>query len=297
VLGGLAGGLAALRLGPRIARAQGTIGVSDVARGLKVLRASDVNVVTFATGAGLLVVDSGPAADRDRVVAALRDIAGGNPVATLVNTHWHRDQTGANEALGMAGATIVAHDKTRQRLATGWYVPAEDRYEQPLPKAALPTKTFFTTDEILGGVEVGYLIAAHTDGDLYVRFPDVNIIAVGDVVSPERDPKLDWFGGGWLGGRLDALGVLLALGDANTRYIPSVGPVIGRAQVQAEHDLLTTVFDRMVVNLRLGQTPADMEKAGVLDGLPRKFEDPAKFLYDAQKGFWANHNKLMHDIV
>jgi glyoxylase-like metal-dependent hydrolase (beta-lactamase superfamily II) len=297
VLGGLAGGLAALRLGPRIARAQGTIGVSDVARGLKVLRASDVNVVTFATGAGLLVVDSGPAADRDRVVAALRDIAGGNPVATLVNTHWHRDQTGANEALGMAGATIVAHDKTRQRLATGWYVPAEDRYEQPLPKAALPTKTFFTTDEILGGVEVGYLIAAHTDGDLYVRFPDVNVIAVGDVVSPERDPKLDWFGGGWLGGRLDALGVLLALGDANTRYIPSVGPVIGRAQVQAEHDLLTTVFDRMVVNLRLGQTPADMEKAGVLDGLPRKFEDPAKFLYDAQKGFWANHNKLMHDIV
>jgi glyoxylase-like metal-dependent hydrolase (beta-lactamase superfamily II) len=182
-------------------------------------------------------------------------------------------------------------------LATGWYVPAEDRYEQPLPKAALPTKTFFTTDEILGGVEVGYLIAAHTDGDLYVRFPDVNVIAVGDVVSPERDPKLDWFGGGWLGGRLDALGVLLALGDANTRYIPSVGPVIGRAQVQAEHDLLTTVFDRMVVNLRLGQTPADMEKAGVLDGLPRKFEDPAKFLYDAQKGFWANHNKLMHDIV
>jgi glyoxylase-like metal-dependent hydrolase (beta-lactamase superfamily II) len=297
VLRGIAGGLAALRLGPRIARAQGTIGVSDVARGLKVLRASDVNVVTFATGAGLLVVDSGPAADRDRVVAALRDIAGGNPVATLVNTHWHRDQTGANEALGMAGATIVAHDKTRQRLATGWYVPAEDRYEQPLPKAALPTKTFFTTDEILGGVEVGYLIAAHTDGDLYVRFPDVNVIAVGDVVSPERDPKLDWFGGGWLGGRLDALGVLLALGDANTRYIPSVGPVIGRAQVQAEHDLLTTVFDRMVVNLRLGQTPADMEKAGVLDGLPRKFEDPAKFLYDAQKGFWANHNKLMHDIV
>jgi glyoxylase-like metal-dependent hydrolase (beta-lactamase superfamily II) len=146
-------------------------------------------------------------------------------------------------------------------------------------------------------VEYGYLIEAHTDGDLYVRFPDVNIIAVGDVVSPERDPVLDWFGGGWLGGRVDALKKLLAVGNADTRYVPSFGPVVGRAAVQAEHDLLTTIFDRMVVNLRLGQTADDMLKAGLLDGLPRKLEDPGKFLYDAHKGFWAHHNKLMHDIV
>ena len=31
--------------------------------------------------------------------------------------------------------------------------------------------------------------------------------------------------------------------------------------------------------------------------VPRTFAEPAKFLYDAQKGFWAHHNKLMHDIV
>ena len=53
----------------------------------------------------------------------------------------------------------------------------------------------------------------------------------------------------------------------------------------------------MVVNLRLGQTADDMLKAGLLDGLPRTFEDPAKFLYDAHKGFWAHHNKLVNDIV
>jgi hypothetical protein len=72
---------------------------------------------------------------------------------------------------------------------------------------------------------------------------------------------------------------------------------VRRAEVQAEHDVLTTVFERMVVNLRLGQTADDMLKAGLLDGLPRTFADPAKFLYDAHKGFWAHHNKLMHDIV
>jgi cyclase len=294
-------GLAALSLAPLAARAQARLTVSDVTPQIKVLAGAGGNIVVLATRAGQIVVDSGAAAQREAVVGTLSELgAGVGAVAAVINTHWHPDQTGANEALAAAGATIVAHDKTRQRLRAGWYVPALDRYEPPLPAAALPTKTFFTTDELVVGeqtIELGYLIEAHTDGDAYVRIPAANVVAAGDALSPERDPVLDWFGGGWLGGRVDALKKLLELGDARTRYVPSYGPVVGRAAVQAEHDLLATIFDRMVVNLRLGQTADDMLKAGLLDGLPRTFTDPAKFLYDAHKGFWAHHNKLMNDIV
>ncbi len=324
VLRGLAAGLAAAGLAPfsvPVARAQssserGTLERLDVTPNVKVLRVSGLNVVVLPTSAGLVVVDSGAAADSHLVLPALRDLGGSagsagstgasgsgsapGRVSTLINTHWHRDQTGGNEALGMAGATIIAHDKTRQRLRAGWYVPASDSYESPLPAAALPTKTFHTTDEATIGdqrVEFGYLLEAHTDGDAYVRFPAANVIAAGDALSPQNDPALDWFGGGWLGGRVDALQKLLELGDARTWYVPSVGAPVQRAAVQAEHDLLLAIFDRMVVNLRLGQTPEDMLKAGLLDGLPRTFADPAKFLYDAHKGFWAHHNKLMNDIV
>jgi glyoxylase-like metal-dependent hydrolase (beta-lactamase superfamily II) len=296
VLRGLAGGLAAASLPSSVAFGLDVL-TDNATPGFLVLSGAGGNIVVLATSDGQIVVDSGNAQSSSDVVATLRPLG---KIAALVNTHWHKDQTGANEALGRAGATIVAHEKTRQRLSTGWYVPADDRYEEPLPPAGRPTKAFFETGAIQVGekrVEFGYLIEAHTDGDLYVRFPDVNIIAVGDVVSPERDPALDWFGGGWLGGRVDSLEKLLALGDADTRYVPSYGPVIGRAEVQAEHDLLLAIFDRMVVNLRLGQTADDMRKAGVLDGLPRTFEDPAKFLYDAHKGFWAHHNKLVNDIV
>jgi glyoxylase-like metal-dependent hydrolase (beta-lactamase superfamily II) len=299
VLRGLAGGVAAAAL-PSSALALDVL-TDDATPDIRILSGAGGNVIVLATSAGQIVVDSGNAESSRVVVDTLRKL--GVPdgkVAVLVNTHWHRDQTGANEALGLAGTTIVAHEKTRQRLAAGWYVPAEDRYEPALPPAARPTKAFYELDSMIVGekrVEFGYLIEAHTDGDLYVRFPDVNVIAVGDVVSPERDPVLDWFGGGWLGGRVDALSVLLSLGDASTRYIPSVGPVIDRAALQAEHNLMLSIFDRMVVNLRLGQTPDGMLKAGVLDGLPRTFEDPAKFLYDAHKGLWAHHNKLMNDIV
>jgi len=295
VLRGIAGGVVAASL-PSVAFGLDVL-TDDATPGFLILSGAGGNIVVLATSDGQIVVDSGNARSSGDVVATLRPLG---KIAALVNTHWHKDQTGANEALGRAGATIVAHEKTRQRLSAGWYVPAEDRYEEALPPAGRPTKAFFETGAMQIGekrVEFGYLIEAHTDGDLYVRFPDVNIIAVGDVVSPELDPVLDWFGGGWLGGRVDALAKLLALGNADTRYVPSFGPVIGRAEVQAEHDLMLTIFDRMVVNLRLGQTPADMLDAGVLGGLPRTFADPAKFLYDAQKGFWAHHNKLMHDIV
>jgi glyoxylase-like metal-dependent hydrolase (beta-lactamase superfamily II) len=299
VLRGIAGGVAAAAL-PSSAFALDVL-TDDAVRDLRILSGAGGNIVVLTTTDGQIVVDSGNAESSGEVVKALRTL--GVPdgkVAVLVNTHWHRDQTGANEALGAAGTTIVAHEKTRQRLSAGWYVPSEDRYEKPLAPAGRPTKAFYDTGALQVGekrVEFGYLIEAHTDGDLYVRFPDVNIVAVGDVVSPERDPVLDWFGGGWLGGRVDALKKLLSLGDADTRYVPSFGPLIDRAAVQAEHDLMLAIFDRMVVNLRLGQTADDMLKAGLLGGLPRTFTDPAKFLYDAHKGFWAHHNKLMHDIV
>src|SRR5688572_8995618 len=295
----MAGGVAAAAL-PSSAFALDVL-TDDAVRDLRILSGAGGNIVVLATSEGQIVVDSGNAESSKVVVSTLRTL--GVPdgkVPVLLNTHWHRDQTGANEALGSQGTTIVAHAKTRQRLSAGWYVPHEDRYEPALPQAGWPTKTFYDVGSLQVGdkrVEFGYLIEAHTDGDLYVRFPDVNIVAAGDAVSPERDPVLDWYGGGWLGGRVDALKKLLELGDAGTRYIPSYGPVVDRRQVQAEHDWLTAIFDRMVVNLRLGQTADDMLKAGLLDGLPRKLEDPAKFLYDAHKGFWAHHNKLMNDIV
>jgi glyoxylase-like metal-dependent hydrolase (beta-lactamase superfamily II) len=229
----------------------------------------------------------------------LNELPGGR-VGALFNTHWHPDQVGSNAALGEAGAAIFAHEKTRLRLSTGYYVPAEERYEAPLPPTGLPTQTFYTSGTTRIGehrIEYGHLIAAHTDGDIYVFFTDRNVIAVGDVSAPLRDPVFDWFGGGWLGGRVDALARLLQLGDSNTRFVPSYGPVIGRAQLQADHDMMLEFFERMVEHVRLGESAEDMLAAGVLDGLGRTFDDPYRLLYDAHKGMWAHHNKLMPDIV
>ncbi|HVY66930.1 MAG TPA: MBL fold metallo-hydrolase [Gammaproteobacteria bacterium] len=293
-------GAAAAAALPRAFAAGGAkIETAPVADSIALLTGAGGNVLALRTTDGLVVVDSGAASATADLQAALAALPGGGKIHTLFNTHWHHDQTGGNEALGR-GARIVAHAKTRERLAVGYYLPAEDRYEKPVPVAAQPTESFFATgDTKIGGqrIQYGYLLEAHTDGDCYVFFRDANVIAVGDAASPARDPELDWFGGGWLGGRVDSLELLLKLGNERTKYVPSYGPAIGRSDVQQERDLCLKLFEKFVELVRKGMSADDIFAAGILTDTGRTWKDPKKFVHDAFKGFWAHHNTLMPDIV
>jgi glyoxylase-like metal-dependent hydrolase (beta-lactamase superfamily II) len=302
ILKGALGGFAGLALPPFSVSsfAADPLGITRVTDELVLLTGAGGNVLALSTSGNRVLVDSGAAEFTDGLLATLGELPGGGRVGTLFNTHWHLDQVGSNGAFGRAGATIIAHEKTRLHLATDYYLPAEDRYQQALPAEAQPTETFYTGGELLVGserIDYGYLLEAHTDGDIYVFFRDSNVLAVGDAVSPERDPVLDWFGGGWLGGRVDALKMLLDLSDRETKVVPSFGPVVGRAEVQTEHDMMLTLFERMVELVRKGDSAEDILAAGVMDDLGRSWNDPLKFVYDAHKGLWAHHNTLSPDVV
>lgn len=302
VLRGAAGGLASLTFAtfPRHGLAQVRPTVVPVAGDLAMITGAGGNILVRPTSTGQVLVDSGAAELTGALLATLGTLPGAGRVETLFNTHWHLDQTGGNAALGRVGATIIAHEKTRARLATDYYVPSEDRYEKALPAEAHPTEAFFSSGETLidgERVEYGHLVEAHTDGDIYVYLRDSNVLAAGDAVSPAKDPELDWFGGGWLGGRVEALEKLLAISDADTRIVPSYGPVVGRDELQAEHDMTSMLFDRMLELVRKGMSAQDMLDAGLLQGLYRSFDDPFKFAYDAYKGYWAHHNSLAADLL
>jgi len=302
ILKGALSGVASLTLPPfaRHAYSQASLAVVAVSEGFVMLTGAGGNVLVRTASAGQMLVDSGAAAYTDAVLASLRDLPGAGHVTTLFNTHWHRQQVGGNLAFGRAGAKIIAHEKTRAHLATDYYVIDEDRYEKALPPEARPTVTFFTGDQTLGDdkrIEYGHLLEAHTDGDIYVFFRDANVLAAGDAISPLKDPVLDWFGGGWLGGRVDAQEKLLKLSDAKTRIVPSYGPVVGRAELQAEFDMTRGLFDRMLELLKQGMSAQDMLDAGLMKGLNRTFHDPARFVYHAHKGFWAHHNTLGPEVL
>ncbi len=294
VLHGALGAALAAALRPATAK------VSSISGELSLIGGLGGNVVALSTGEGAVLVDSGQALPNDPLFGFVEAATGGRNVHTLFNTHWHLEQIGGNEALGRAGANIVAHEKTRLRLATPYYLPERDEYRPAMPVQAQPTESFYTTGSTtIGGkrIEYGYLLEAHTDGDAYVYFRDLNVIAVGDAIAPHRDIELDWYGGGWLGGRVDSLKQLLRLTNAQTRFVPSYGDVVGRAEVQAEHDTCEVLFDRFFDRIRKGETNEDMLAAGIMEGTGRTWNDPAKFVYDAHKGFWGHNNTLSHDIV
>jgi cyclase len=267
---------------------------------LSLITSAGTNVLGLSTPDGLVLVDSGAPDRSDALIAGLKSLSGGAGVRTVFNTHYHPENTGANEVLRQGGATIVAHENTRLWMATPVWNPAEDRYRPPRPVAAQPTRTFRTEESMtVGGerVDYGYLIEAHTSGDIYIQFRGANVLAVGDVASPARDPELDYFTGAWIGGRVDAMDRLLDLCDDGTRVVPGFGPVMTKAQLKAERDMMKAVYDRTVDQVREGDDATDMLKAGVLNGLARTWKDPQRFLYDVQKGLWAHHNKLSPNVV
>jgi cyclase len=254
------------------------------------------NLIALSSDDGAVLVDSG-AADAARAVKAQ---LAGVKVRTLFNTHYHADQTGGNALFAKEGATIHSHVITRQWLSTDYYVPAEDRWIKAIPEAGRPTKTFRQKGEMTAGaerIEYGYLLEAHTRGDIYVFFRDSNVLAVGDVASPLRDPAHDWYAGGWLGGRVDSLDDLLALANDETRIVPAYGPVMTRAQLQTERDLMLKLYDRLTKLTTQGNSAQDMLDAGALNDVGRTFEDPYRFLYDVAKSNWAHYTNFGGNIV
>ncbi len=254
------------------------------------------NLVVLSANDGLVLVDSGSAA----LAKSVRATLGSAPVRTLINTHYHAEQTGGNALFGSAGASIHAHEITKEWLATDYYVPADDRWVKALPAVAVPKETFRDKSEMQAGaesIECGYLLEAHTRGDIYVFFRDSNVLAVGDAASPLRDPALDWYAGGWIGGRADSMETLLKLANDDTRIVPAYGPVMTRAELQAEQAMMKHLYDRTTDMTDHGRSAKDMLDEGVMNEIDRKFQDPYRFLYDLSKGNWAHYTNFGGNIV
>ena len=206
------------------------------------------------------MVDGGTAERSRALLAAAAALPGGGPVHTLFNTHWHPDQTGANRAVGPSGARIVAHENTRLWLTTDVSRPWEDRTFPALPEDALPNDTFYETYRTrVGGqrVECGYMLQAHTDGDIYVFFPEENVLVAGGVVSSDDWPLVDWWTGGWINGMVDGIRTLLDLCDDDTRIVPASGPLMARADLEAQLAMYGEISQRLRAIMYSGLSPAD----------------------------------------
>jgi cyclase len=248
----------------------------------------EANVVAQTGGRGVLLVDGGSARASGALLKAVASLPGGGPVHTLFNTHWHPEQTGSNEPLGKAGATIIAHENTRLWLTTDVTWPWNGRRFARLPGIAQPNKTFYTTGTLDPGLRYGHIPdAAHTDGDLYVYFPARNVLAVGDAVSGQGWPGVDWATGGWIGGIVGGLRRVMALANADTRIVPGRGPVLSLADLKVQHDMYATIYDRLTQLLNRGRSPGEAVAARPTKEFDAQMGDPDEFVRRAFESLWA----------
>ena len=233
---------------------------------------------------GALMIDGGLAAHAEALLAAVRDVTGNRRIHTLINTHWHPEQTGANEAVGRDGGVIFAHEKTRMYLSNRvTSVTFEGRLD-PLPEVARPSQTTRGDGSLqFAGqrIDYGYMPAAHTDGDLSVHFPEMNVLVAGGVVSAEEWPILDYTNGAWLGGRVRALERLAELVDPDTRVVPAHGRVMTGRDIVRHRDLYQELFLTMIGYLNMGLGPEDAVERNPLEPYEAEFGDPSVFLYGA----------------
>ena len=117
-----------------------------------------------------------------------------------------------------------------------------------MPEKARASKTTRTSGSLeFAGQHVAYdyLPAAHTDGDLYVHFPEANVLVAGGPVCGDRWPVLDIHNGGWLGGLVRGYEKLASVVKPDTRVVGAEGKLLTGADVVRYHDTYQKLFTQM----------------------------------------------------
>ena len=205
---------------------------------------------------GVLLVDTEYAGLTEKLLAAVKEITD-RPVRFAINTHWHFDHVGGNEALAKAGTTLIAHENVRKRLSTDQVIGAFNRKVPASPPAALPVITY--TDSLtfhLNGetIRIIHVDPAHTDGDSFVHFQTANVLHVGDVLFNGMYPFIDATAGGSIDGMIAAVDRALTLANDDTKIIPGHGPLASPADLRTYRAMLKTVRDRIGSMIREGKS-------------------------------------------
>jgi glyoxylase-like metal-dependent hydrolase (beta-lactamase superfamily II) len=218
------------------------------------------------------LLDAAPVIDRwlrERGVERVRYVA---------TTHYHADHTHGLEHHAREGATVIATPAQRRRLATQGLLSDDG---PPLQAHALPTLLVEGRLSLSLGAETLVLFTtpvanAHTDGDLFARLEQANVLYGGDHLFAGRFPIVDRDGGGELRGYLENVQAMIELADAETRIVAGHGSFAPEPIGTYDRASLAAWRERLVESIAIVRRMRDagltLEQARA-QGLPESYAD------------------------
>lgn len=242
------------------------IKVTKVAGNVYMLEGAGGNIGVSVGDDGILIVDDQFAPLADKIRAALKGIAD-KKLRFILNTHWHGDHTGGNEAFGPE-APVIAHDNVRKRMATEQKSEFFKRTTPASPKEALPVITFNQNLTVyFNGEEIRaiHFPHGHTDGDSVIFFSTSNVVHLGDDFFAGRFPFVDLESGGSVEGLTKNIAEIITKIPAGAKLIPGHGPLSTIEDLMNYHNMLVTTSDIVRAKIKAGKTLEQIKSEGLPD--------------------------------
>ena len=240
-----------------------------VAGNVYMLTGAGGNIAAVVGADGIAIVDDQYAPMADKIRAALKGITD-QPVRFVINTHFHDDHAGGNAAFS-AGATVIAQDNVRKRLASGGVVGnggSMRREVQPVSGGALPIVTFGRDLTLhLNGeaIRAVHVPRGHTDGDAIVYFPKANVMHTGDLFVTYGFPFIDISAGGSSRGMIAGLEDALRAVPADVKVIPGHGPVSSVTDVRSYITMIRETRSVVAAGVKVGKSLPQLKADKVLE--------------------------------
>ncbi len=263
-----------------------------VAGQVHLLAGTGANVVVQAGDEGAIFVDTSTEAVGRDLLAQVAELTT-RPIRYVINTSADLDHVGGNEVISSAGRNFAtpapnsagigargaggaaANPNNNTQRTAGAQVYAHEAVLNRLsgaltsgrgaaPFALWPSDTFFTMKKTLyfngEPIELLHVPAAHSDGDVMVWFRKSDVVAAGDVYTPDRFPMIDLEHGGTVQGMLDGLNKIIDITvprfnqQGGTLVVGGHGRIANESDVVEYRDMATIIRDRIQLMLSKNMT-------------------------------------------
>lgn len=246
-----------------------------VKTGLYLIEGGGCNSLLRFSANGMILVDGKSPGQYRALMTQVRKISrlADLPLRVLVLTGPQESSAGNNVQFRAAGLALVAQENAKKYLRA-----------QPPPgetAAAAPSFTFDREYTLrLGGVEarLEHAGASRTDAQTLVLFPDLKVVALGELYTRET-PQPDYAAGGSLVGWARSLDRLMQL-DFDTA-VPCTGQPLSRSEVEVARARLATLIAAAAKAVREGTSKEGFAERLRAGGAPHDLRpEDIDHLYD-----------------